>query len=161
MAGSESDVKCTMEISKVTLREITRETVLDKLRLKVAPEQDNLVAPNSESIAEAYFEKGAWFRAIYADETPVGFVMTYEDHERPFFYLWRYMIDAGHQGKGYGSKALELLIERIKNIPNATEMKLSVVPEDGSAISFYEKFGFEDTGEVRDGEMVFLLKFDR
>jgi hypothetical protein len=26
-----------------------------------------------------YFEPKAWFRAIYADETPVGFVMLFDD----------------------------------------------------------------------------------
>ena len=39
-------------------------------------------------------------------------------------------------------------------------MMLSVVPEDESAIPFYKKFGFEETGEVRDGELIFVLKFD-
>ena len=39
-------------------------------------------------------------------------------------------------------------------------MKLSVVPEDGSAIPFYEKYGFVDTGEEDDGEKIFVLKFD-
>lgn len=149
-----------MSQTEVTLREITKETVRAILDLKVAPEQDNLVAPNAVSIAEAHFEEKAWFRAVYAGETPVGFVMTAEDHERPFFYLWRYMIDAKYQGKGYGAKALNLLIERIKALPNATEMKLSVVPEEGSAIQFYEKLGFVDTGELHDGEMVFVLKFE-
>ena len=110
-----------MPKTEVTLREITKETVREILDLKVAPAQDNLVAPNAVSIAEAYFEEKSWFRAIYANETPVGFVMTAEDHDRPFFYLWRYMIDAKYQGKGYGAKALNLLIERIKAFPNATE----------------------------------------
>lgn len=148
-----------MPKTEVTLREITKETVRTITDLSVAPEQENLVAPNAVSIAEAYFEEKAWFRAIYADETPVGFLMTFEDPERPFYYLWRYMIDAQHQGKGYGAKALKLLIERIKAQPNATEMKLSVVPEEGSAIRFYEKLGFVHLGEMNKEEMVFVLKF--
>lgn len=142
------------------LREVTRESLRPILRLKVAPHQENFVAPNAVSIAEAYFEPNAWFRAVYADDTPVGFVMTYEDREKPFYYLWRFMIDADQQGKGYGAAALRLVIEHLKAQPNATEMKLSVVPADGSAIPFYEKFGFVDTGEEDDGEKVFVLTFD-
>ncbi|KAA3663772.1 MAG: GNAT family N-acetyltransferase [Chloroflexi bacterium] len=82
----------------VTLREITKETVRSIIDLKVAPAQDNFVAPNAVSIAQAHFDDKAWFRAIYADETPVGFVMLFDDAEKPFYYLWRYMIDAKYQG---------------------------------------------------------------
>jgi diamine N-acetyltransferase len=72
------------------------------------------VASNAESIAEAYFSKEAWFRAVYADETPVGFVMLHDDPREHRYYLWRFMIAGGHQGKGYGRRAMELLIEHVK-----------------------------------------------
>lgn len=52
---------------EVTLREITRETVWPIMTIEVAENQGHLVAPNSMSIAEAYFEPKAWFRAIYAE----------------------------------------------------------------------------------------------
>ena len=61
--------------SVVTLREISRSTVRTICMLDVAPGQDRLVAPNAFSIAQASFHPEAWFRAIYADETPVGFAM--------------------------------------------------------------------------------------
>ena len=146
--------------NKISLREVTQKSLRSILRLKVAPHQENFVAPNAVSIAEAYFEPNAWFRAVYADEIPVGFVMTYEDREKPFYYLWRFMIDADQQGNGYGAEALKLVIEHLQGQPHATEMKLSVVPEEGSAIPFYEKHGFVDTGEEDDGEKIFVLKFD-
>lgn len=53
----------------VTLREVTQETLMPVLRLKVKPGQEQFVADNATSIAEAHFEPTAWFRAIYADET--------------------------------------------------------------------------------------------
>jgi diamine N-acetyltransferase len=49
--------------------------VRDIYNLSVAPGQERFVAPNSVSIAEAYFCEKAWFRAIYAEETPVGLLM--------------------------------------------------------------------------------------
>ncbi len=61
--------------SVVTLREITADTVRRVSLLDVGPGQDNLVAPNAFSIAQAHFAPEAWFRAIYADEEPVGFAM--------------------------------------------------------------------------------------
>ncbi len=63
----------------VSLREITRKTVWSVVDLKVAPEQERFVAPNTDSLLEALFAPEAWFRAIYAGETPVGFLMVSVD----------------------------------------------------------------------------------
>src|SRR5262245_13363916 len=90
----------------VTLREITRENMRPVFDLAVRPEQAQNVAPNIQSIAEAHFSPVAWYRAIYAGETPVGFVMLKDDSEKGEYYLWRYMIDARYQGKGFGQRAL-------------------------------------------------------
>ena len=143
--------------STVTLREITQETLRSILKLNVGEGQQRMVASNAVSLAEAHFEPGAWFRAIYADETPVGFIMTFENRQKPIFYLWRLMVDFRYQGLGFGRRAVELLIERVKSFPEATELLVSVVPEEGGAIPFYEKLGFVDTGRVEDEELVFKL----
>ncbi|PSB01110.1 hypothetical protein [Merismopedia glauca] len=53
--------------SEVTLREIAKENLGSILRLKVAPHQQQFVASNAESLAQAHFEPELpWFRAIYA-----------------------------------------------------------------------------------------------
>ncbi|MCB0109677.1 MAG: GNAT family N-acetyltransferase [Caldilineaceae bacterium] len=142
----------------VTLREITEATLFDILKLKVAPAQDSFVAPNAVSIAEAYFSQHAWFRAIYADETPVGFVMLHDEPEAPKYYLWRFMIDARYQRLGFGRQALQRLIDHVKTRPNATELFLSYVPEEGGPRGFYEGLGFVHTGEEEDGELVMRLE---
>ena len=144
--------------SVVSLREITKETVRGILKLKVAPEQEDFVAPNAVSISQAYFEEAAWFRAIYADDTPVGFVMLYDDSVKPEYMLWRFMIDARFQKFGFGRTALELIIAHVKTRPDATVLFTSCVPGDGSPCPFYEKMGFVDTGEIDDGEKV--LRYD-
>ena len=60
----------------VSLRELTKATLYDILRLKVAPSQQRFVASNAESVAEAHFnQQTASFRGIYAGDTPVGFLM--------------------------------------------------------------------------------------
>lgn len=64
--------------SVVTLREITADTVRGITSLEVSEEQGKFGAPNGVSIAEAHFNEGAWFRAIYAGETLVGFVMLFD-----------------------------------------------------------------------------------
>jgi diamine N-acetyltransferase len=141
----------------VTLREITAETVRAICALEVAPEQRGFVAPNAVSIAQAHFEPKAWFRAVYAGEEPVGFVMLYEDLKKGEYFLWRFMVAAEHQGKGYGQRALDLVVERVRRL-GATELRTSYVPGEAGPRDFYLRYGFEETGEVDGGEHVIRLE---
>ncbi len=144
----------------VELREITGETVRAICRLVVAPDQEGFVAPNAVSIAEAYFEPNAWFRAIYADGEPVGFVMLEDDPAKEEYVLWRLMIADGLQGRGYGKRAVELLIDYVRTRPGATALMTSWVPGDRGPAEFYRKLGFEPTGEIDEGEVVGRLALD-
>lgn len=143
---------------EVTLREVTKETVHQIMDLEVAENQSHLVAPNSMSIAEAYFQPKAWFRAIYADDEPVGFIMLYDDPDKPMYYLWRMMLAEGQQRKGYGRQAMDLLVEYVRGRPNATEIIVGSIPGEGSPQPFYEGYGFVDTGEVKGGETQLKLE---
>ena len=67
------------------------------------------------------------------------------------------MVDVQHQGKGYGRRALEHMIDHVKTRPNAQELFLSHVPGTGSPEGFYRKLGFEHTGEQAGEELVMKL----
>jgi len=141
-------------MAAVELREITKETVRAVLKVETTEEQRNFVAPTAVSIAQAYFEPKAWFRAIYADDEPVGFVMVFDDAETPEYYLWRLLIGADHQGKGYGRAAMEQVIDYVRTRPRAAELLTSWVPKPGGPEAFYLGLGFVPTGEVDEGEVV-------
>ncbi len=141
----------------VSLREVTAETVRDICRLEVSEQQKHFVAPNAVSIAQAYFQPKAWFRAIYADETPVGFVMLYDDPQEPEYFLWRYMIDQRYQKLGFGRRAMDLLIEYVCTRPGAKELTLSCVPGEAGPEPFYARYGFSRTGESIEAEVVMRM----
>ena len=139
----------------ISLREITKDNLRDIFKLRVAPEQERFVATNAISIAQAYFDRDvAWFRAIYANDTPVGFLMLHDEPADRKYYLWRFMVDHRFQGQGYGAQALEQVIAYVRQRPGAHELLTSVVPGEGSPGSFYEKLGFAYTGEMDEGERV-------
>ena len=144
--------------TSVTLRPITAELVGAVCALAVQPHQARFVAPNAVSLAQALFEPTAWYRAIYADETLVGFVMVDDDAASQVYALWRFMIAGEHQGRGFGQRALELVVEDVRTRPGASELLTSYVPGAGSSRDFYTKFGFEETGEIDDdGEVILRL----
>ena len=144
--------------AKVSLREVTSDTFRQIIDLKVRPDQEQFVAPNVGSIAEAYFEPKAWFRAIYADEMPVGFVMLYDDEAKPEYFLWRFMIDARYQRHGFGRQALLLVIDHVRTRPGAREFGLSYIPAEGGPEEFYSSLGFVNTGKMIGDEKVMVLQ---
>jgi diamine N-acetyltransferase len=134
--------------SMVSLREVTAETVRTICKLDVSEAQKHFVASNSDSIAQAYFEPKAWFRAIYADETPVGFLMLFDDPDNADYFLWRYMIDEHYQKMGFGKRAMDLLLEYVRSRPGAHELRLSCHPGEDGPEPFYRRYGFALTGKM-------------
>jgi len=145
--------------AQVSLRDVTEENVFPVLKLSkgLSPNQRKMVASNATSLAQAYVEPKAWARAIYADETPVGFVMLYDDPDTPEYYLWRLMIGGPHQGKGFGRRAIALVVDYVRSRPNAVELVTSYVPIDGGPEPFYRGLGFVPTGEMDGDEVVTRL----
>lgn len=142
----------------VTLREIDADNLRAVMDLDVTPEQQRFVAPNSVSIAQYWYTTEAWMRAIYAGDDAVGFVMLSERRAVPRYYLWRFMIDHAHQGRGYGWAAMHQVIEYVRTLPNATELYLSYVPAPGGPRDFYAGLGFEDTGVEHGDEREMVLR---
>jgi diamine N-acetyltransferase len=79
-----------------------------------------MVADNALSIAQAHYSENAWMRAIYADETPIGFLLLHTGSDDadgidcPGVFLWRFMIAGAYQGKGYGLRAMHRLLAQLK-----------------------------------------------
>lgn len=145
----------------ISLREITAKTVGEVCTLSrtLTPPKSNFVAGNAFSIAQAHFDEHAWFRAVYADETPVGFIMISDKPDIPEYFLWRFMIAGDHHGKGFGRRAIELLVEHVKSRPEATELLVSCGQGEGSPEGFYQKIGFKHDGNRYGKEIGLTLKF--
>jgi diamine N-acetyltransferase len=150
---------------RLTLREITAANRRAVEALAVTREQQDYVAGVAESLVEAAETPGAcpWYRALYVAGSPVGFVMLSDnippertEYLGPYF-LWRLLVDARHQGRGYGRAALDLVVDYVRTRPNAETLFTSVVPGERSPVEFYVKYGFVPTGEVFDGEPVLAL----
>jgi diamine N-acetyltransferase len=145
-----------MKETIVTLRDVTADTVVAVCDLETNEDQKHFVAPNAFSIAQAHFSPIARFQAVHAGETPVGFLM-WRPQDGGVCYLWRFMIDRHHQGRGYGRAALTLLFASARS-DGFKRMLTSYVVGDAGPHKFYVKLGFRDTGESRpNGERLMNL----
>ncbi len=143
---------------EVSLREVTPENFDAITSMRVREDQKNFVASNVFSLAQARVFPHRYPSAVYADETPVGFLMSAYWEERQQHWIFRLMIAAEHQGKGYGRAAMRLLIERMRAIPGCRQIYISYESENAVARGLYASLGFGVTGEFVSGEEVACLE---
>jgi diamine N-acetyltransferase len=141
----------------IELKIINEDNVLDIIKLWTTLDdyQKSCVAPNAVSLAQAYASKRAWPRAIYDNQTPVGFVMLalHDDdipkEDQPSYYLWRFMIAKEYQNKGIGKKVLDLIYAKAKE-DKQKYLYTSCEVEGDMPYAFYMSYGFEDIN-IKDG----------
>jgi len=141
----------------VELKDVTVANRQAVAGLELAPDQEDLVATNAESLEEARSDPDARPRAIYAGKRVVGFLMY--DAGRPSddpreALIYRFMIDRRYQGGGYGRAALGKAIAEIRGVPGVRKVFISYMPDNPVAKRFYASFGFKEVGTDEDGEMI-------
>jgi diamine N-acetyltransferase len=149
----------------VELRPLTESNREEIESLRVAASQQRFVSSVVDSLREAaeHPDAHALYWAVYDDETPVGFVMIADEVASPDYvahYLWKLLIDERHQRRGYGRATLDRIVEYFRG-RGVDALLTSAVPGDGSPIEFYERYGFERTGEVSHGEVVLRYRIRR
>ena len=152
--------------SEITFRRISALNVCDICDLSetLSDRHRNMVADNGQSIAEGFCSENAWFRAIYADDTPVVFLMLHEGSDWddgidcPGVYLWRLMIAAPFQGMGFGKQTIDLVIRDLK-ARGIRELYTSHGVGEGSPEGFYRGLGFKPTGGNYGDEVEVMLSF--
>jgi diamine N-acetyltransferase len=146
----------------VSLRPITDANREAVEALAVTPDQRRFVSGVRESILEAadHPDARALYWAIYAEETPVGFVMIADEVGSPEYiaqYLWKLLIDERFQRRGFGTATLDLIVEYFRTRGVGT-MWTSSVQGEGSPVAFYERYGFERTGDLHGDEILLRLE---
>ena len=162
------------ETAMIRLEKVTADNVWELIKLKVNEDQQSFVARNDVSIIEAYTtitSNGfAFLFGIYDGDEPVGFLMIGFDKDDYWknapavatgnYNLWRLMIDSRYQHKGYGKQAVKLALEFIRMYPcgEAEYCWLSYEPENTVAKRLYESYGFKETGDMDEEEVIAVLK---
>lgn len=156
------------------IEKVTANNVWEILKLRVGEGQKSFVAGNDVSIIEAYTTiTGGGYAfpfGVYDGDTPVGFFMvgfgTDEYWENPpeiaknNYNLWRLMIDERYQNRGYGKETMRLALDFIRTQPcgKAEYCWLSYEPENEVARRLYYSFGFRETGDMDEEEVIAALK---
>ena len=135
----------------IRLAEVTEDNWFEVADLSVSEEQKCFVAPAIGILARGYVYRDCHARIFVIEEDGViiGTALVREFTDEPLGYdLQQFMIDERYQGRGCGSKALQLILEELRKEDHYDHVELCVKKEDAAAIHLYEKCGFVDSGYV-------------
>ena len=123
---------------------------------KLASGQEEYVSRPIRSLAQAYvYRNQCQPFGIYTEGKMIGYVMVIYDYDVPEYDIWHMMIDESMQGKGYGSEALDRVIEYIRTKPfgNSDRVALTCNKQNPVARKLYENKGFRATGADDEDEV--------
>ena len=144
----------------ISLKPIVEDNFLDAFHLKLGEGQDIFVSHPVRSLAQAYvYRTQCQPFGIYAGEIMVGYVMVIYDYDIPEYNIWHMMIDVTKQGKGYGTAALRLVLDYIRQKPfgDSDRVALTCNKNNLGALALYRSVGFELTGNEDDDEVELVL----
>ena len=144
----------------IRLASVDRHNFHAVLQLKVTPAQRDFVASNGYSIAQAYVQPECVPLAVYEEDTLVGFIMYALDETDQEYWVYRLMIDAAFQRRGYGRSALSLVIERIAKLGRKV-LYISFEPENRGAELLYKSLGFVPDGRMDGSEVIYRLNLQQ
>lgn len=129
-----------------------------RIPLGVSKEQEQYVASTTIILARAYAYRNARSQAllIYEDETPVGMVLYHDEDSLDAYIFSEILIDERFQGKGYGSAATKLVLDRMKEDGRYQKVVLCYIEGNDAAKKLYEQFGFVET-DRDDDEIIMEL----
>ncbi len=130
---------------------VTEDNWMDVASLSVKEEQKKYVAPAIGILARGYVYRdcNAKIYAFENDGVIVGTALVREFTDEPLGYdLQQFMIDEKYQKKGYGSQALQLILDELRKEGRYDHVELCVKKADAEAIRLYGKHGFADSGYV-------------
>lgn len=133
----------------IRLAEVTEDNWMEAAALTVSDRQKAFLAPAIGILARGYVYRNCRGRVyvIENDGAAVGLALVREFTDEPLGYdLQQFMIDARYQGRGYGSAALELILNELRKEGRYDHVEVCVKQADAEAIRLYQKHGFVDSG---------------
>jgi len=128
------------------------------LDIKLNPEQSAFLPPVLYSLAQAKFENLTPY-GIVKDEKMVGFLMYGEFGD--ICWVNRILMDKDYQGMGIGSKALGLLLDKLRLNYRCREIRTTYSADNEAAAAFFAGMGFVANGEPINNEIIAVFEANR
>lgn len=128
------------------------------LDIKLNPEQESFLPPVLYSLAQAKFENLTPY-GILKHGKMVGFLMYGEFGD--ICWVNRIFLDKEFQGMGIGSKALGLLLDKLRQNYRCREIRTSYSAKNSAAAEFFASMGFKIMGDPVNDEVIAVFEARR
>ena len=145
-----------MTASTVELRPLTKQNWEAAANLTLADDQREFIAENVWTIAETQFFPWVERRVIVVGDEVVGLAAYGRDHDGGAWWLYRFMVGAAHQRRGYGRAALAALVAewRARKVARVT---VGFHQRNAVAERLYQTAGFVPGPDAEWGEKTATL----
>jgi len=142
----------------LSVTELTADNIEAVLAVAPRPEQLRHVNPVAWYVARSAYER-VWHPValVAGDGEVVAFAEWAFDDSDSTYALGGIVVDAAHQGRGLGRAVLDALVAHVRAQPRSGTVVLTVHDDNERARRLYARYGFVETGEVLDGELVMAL----
>jgi diamine N-acetyltransferase len=129
-------------------------------KLEVSLEQREFVADPKFYLSLCAYDPPLWNPlAILANGVVIGFLMWAIDPSDGSAWLGGITVDRGHQGKGYGARAVKAVMTMLAD-HQVLHFALSYHPTNLLAARLYSRLGFVETSELEGDEVVARFRPD-
>ena len=128
--------------------------------MQPSPRQVRFVSHPIRSLAQAYvYRDQCQPFGIYEDDVMDGYVVVIYDYDIPEYDIWHMMIEESKQGKGYGSAALDRVLDYIKTNPFGLSNRVTLTcnVDNTQALHLYKRKGFAEKGIADEEEIELTL----
>jgi len=142
----------------IRLRQIDRHHKEEFVDANVSEELERFMSRNLDTISGSGPDTDYAPYAILSDDSRiVGFIMVGQRPEEGSYWLAKLMIDSCERQKGYGTSALRLAIQMLKESPGYKSVQVTYRRDNVAAKTMLERLGFISTGDGKDGPIVATL----
>ena len=138
--------------------ELTSDNIEAVLEVTPLPEQLRHVNPVAWYVARSAYQD-VWHPVGLAtgDGQVVAFAEWAFDDSDSTYALGGIVVDHRHQGRGLGRAVLDALVAHVRAQPQPGTVVLTVHDDNERARGLYRRYGFEETGDLLDDELVMVL----
>ena len=148
----------------ISVEDVNSQNVFDVCELTtnsngIGTVMEEYLCCNAISLAESKYYPEMYPKAIYNNETLIGFAMYKHIKSEPkTATICRFMLDYKYQHKGLGKKAFESILNYLK-AQGISRVVIMIDENNLTAKKLYLSFGFKFTGEIDKNEYYYALIF--
>lgn len=143
---------------KIELRRVDKSNWFAVCRLEVRKSEQEYIAPNAFSLAQAAYEADTFPLAIYADGVLVGFLMWNYDSGLGVWGLARLMVAPEYRSRGIARGAVSMLLSQIRAQKGKIPFYTCVPADNDAALALMQSLGFSAVQNMEDGELLMRIQ---